>query len=512
MSTIGSGVSTPSVNPFALKEKGKTQEFQQKVDNSLTSNTLTKESYKNLKDSMVNGRTTLDSMLKSVGVPEDDIKSAFAKGKKGNITLTESQKTDLKALLGGAEDSKASPILKALKGVNMNDLNNEGDSMSRSLSLGVQVGVKISASDSGDPATKAALTVLGIDAEAHAGASIDGAIKVEGKVKSDGKIELSFETKLSGGLSAGASVSALGAEYGGDLGGEGGVKLQTTYTFNSKADAEKFLKTTGLGFKESTTDSVGPNEFKKEVEKTPYLSTSSSLKATVFVDRSSGTGKGLSHQTLTSSTLHSPGKKEQEWGLETQKGGITRLIGLEVPKSSVKLNLNTDTTVTPTTPAGNKNGSVSMTLNLDKIRGTGANKEKVTDKMTERLVSIMSNANKETGNLFDTTKARDSVRQGIEKLFSHAQDSLVAKGTPLKSITFDVVIAEVEAKYGSMLTMNFNLTPTTDGRKLAPNQPTTVSLNTQSGIKGSFGLTEDSSPVSASISAGYETETVKRLS
>lgn len=520
MSAIGSG--SPIINPFSVKEGVSVNQFQQKVDTSLSKTTLTKENYKALKDSMTDGRQTLDSMLKTVGVPSQDIEAAFARGKSGNINLTSSQVDGLKTLLSGAEESKASPILKSLKAIDMSVLNNEGDSMSRTISLGAEAGISISLQDSVDPATSSVLKVLGIDAEAHAGASIEKGVKVSGEVLEGGKIQLSFESTLKGGVNAGASVKALGVEAGIEAEGEAGVKIETKYTFKDKTEANNFLRSTGLGFKEVAIPtgteqedvSLNNKQFTKSTEKTPYTSVSKSSSETVFVQRTTGSGEGLSHQTSTYQSMRSPGKKEQEWALETQKGGITRVIGLEIPKSSVKLTLSSDTTVsqtTPPTPTLGKKASVDIGLNLDKIRGTGANIDKLTTKMTERLIGIMTKANTETGNLIDTTKARSTVKGGLEKLFAKAQDSLIQKGTPLKSITFDAIIAEVEVKYGSMLSMNFALTPSANGKKLEPGEPTTISLNGSMGIKGSFGLTGESSPIKLNVSAGYEKETVKRL-
>lgn len=103
-------VNNNSVNaiPFEIKQNrfmGKGQEvqqFQTKVETALNKQQLSKDDYKQLKDSMTNGRQTLDSMLSSIGVPEQDIQSAFAKGNKGSVTLTDNQKTQLKGLLSGA--------------------------------------------------------------------------------------------------------------------------------------------------------------------------------------------------------------------------------------------------------------------------------------------------------------------------------------------------------------------------------------------------------------------------
>lgn len=111
MSSVGS--LNPSAQPFELKKntfigRGKeVEEFKAKVDTALGKTQLSKDDYKALKDSMVDGRKTMDAMLKSIGVPEEDVLAAFAKGKQGNIKLTGEQKTALKDLLSGSLDRKA---------------------------------------------------------------------------------------------------------------------------------------------------------------------------------------------------------------------------------------------------------------------------------------------------------------------------------------------------------------------------------------------------------------------
>lgn len=107
MSAIG-GLGQKYATPFEITknkvmDRGKeVSQFETKVDTALGKSSLSKADYKALKDSMTNGRQTLDAMLEKVGVPKNDIAVAFAKGKSGDIQLNDNQKAELRHLLSGA--------------------------------------------------------------------------------------------------------------------------------------------------------------------------------------------------------------------------------------------------------------------------------------------------------------------------------------------------------------------------------------------------------------------------
>ncbi|MFN8673906.1 MAG: hypothetical protein U0457_17730 [Candidatus Sericytochromatia bacterium] len=83
-------------------KKGVTQEaFVKKIDKSLDDGILTKKEYKQIKDSMVGGRSDLNRILSEAGIADlkqlDDI---FGRGKThGYINISPSQKNELKKLL-----------------------------------------------------------------------------------------------------------------------------------------------------------------------------------------------------------------------------------------------------------------------------------------------------------------------------------------------------------------------------------------------------------------------------
>lgn len=95
------GISSVNNVPLQLKNNVNKQEFRQNVDQALQGNKLNKEQYKSIKDSMVNGRQSINEVLSQVGVAsKDDLGKIFARKRNdGSVEINSLQKNMIKSII-----------------------------------------------------------------------------------------------------------------------------------------------------------------------------------------------------------------------------------------------------------------------------------------------------------------------------------------------------------------------------------------------------------------------------
>jgi hypothetical protein len=315
---------------------------------------------------------------------------------------------------------------------------------------------------------------------------------------------------------------------------------------------------------------IGEGQYKMEKSPPEtYVSSKISATKTKLVDSTSGTGKGLSTATLSySNTLYpeSPQKSTSVWGLDTIKAGLWRLAGLEIPTSSIMLTMERDVQdgqVVETANVGielnlakifnnlpkkatdshtqtdegtvdmsssgiqarksearvmhNQNiddQSTPMDLNAPLTEHSNTHSEfevefgKLTAKITERLEAVLNKANDtppknrmETGNLREIVDAR------LKILFDSAQNSMEARGIERASITIDLVVAEVQGKFGDMLALSFPLAKNPETNRyeaVRQEKDVKITLNGVMGASVSVGFGDN---LSVSASGTQETTT-----
>jgi len=95
-------------------KKGVTKDnFVTKVEKSLDDGILTKQEYKQIKDSMVGGRESLNNILSQAGIADlKQLDTIFGRGKEhGYISISPNQKQELKSLLlNGANSNSQNPV------------------------------------------------------------------------------------------------------------------------------------------------------------------------------------------------------------------------------------------------------------------------------------------------------------------------------------------------------------------------------------------------------------------
>ncbi|MFN4151651.1 MAG: hypothetical protein ACK4IX_11975, partial [Candidatus Sericytochromatia bacterium] len=87
--------------------------FEKKVEKIVDSGKISKEDYKQLKDSMVNGRESLNEILSNAGIAsKKDLEEIFGRGKDhGVVSISTLQKNELKQMLTGNVNNVSSTPL-----------------------------------------------------------------------------------------------------------------------------------------------------------------------------------------------------------------------------------------------------------------------------------------------------------------------------------------------------------------------------------------------------------------
>jgi hypothetical protein len=432
-------------------------------------------------------------------------------------------------------------IEKSLKQINLNSLSEvEGSSTGKKFNLDAKLGVSISQETVLDPTVSSVMKVLGINVEAHIGASLSGEIEVKGKTLDEGKVELSFTSTTKTGVNIGASVSVLHADLGVDHDRELSNKVTTTYVFKSKEQAKQFLDSMGKDFTPADSGSaIQDNQyFLKGQESEKSISEENSNKTTKIVKSSTGKPFGISDYEVSTKSItypDQPGKLTQEFSLETSKGGAWKFTPVEIPTTSFNLSIETENTNElhdSENPLKGKTATLEIELNLSKVLknleppqqniqhndylevelsnthsdndelslvGKGhvdsdseqiqKNINTLTDKITGRLETIINNANAKTDppDLINTEGLRDNVANHLNKIFQTVQGHNFDDATGLMKGTFNTGVVELSVEKGENFGISFKLVPDETGKKFDL-QMEDVSLNSKTGVGASVGI------------------------
>lgn len=458
MNTVGLG-NVSSTESFTLK-KGVTQaKFEEKVESSLSTNTLTKEGYKKIKDSISDGRTNLNDILRKVGEPSGDIKAAFAKGKNGSITLSDAQVVEIKKLLSsGAQENNGSPVLKSFKAIDISRLG-QGNVSSLKKEFSLSAGFTVGAS------TKD-LGLIGINGDLKVGAKTTGIVKVSAEQEKDGKVTLTFDTTLKGGIDAKAKLDALIAKYGAGAKGEVGYQIRKSYTFNNKEDALKFLQDGGVGLNKTATPATKPmnkNEVQIREKSEPVLLGELNTTVTRIVKKTSNSGAlnsmgiktdhSLSSQKYKVEGLKSPSYSETRTTLETGKG--------DKSNTTIKIFQRKDENGQKTPAQGNIDVSVSFA----KIgRAKEEDLKPVIKKIADRLESVINKSNTASGTTIkaDRAEIERKVADSLKSLQQNFGDMTHGQSAA-STFSLPVPVVKSTLKVGSVLNLRFDLESTHDG-------------------------------------------------